>query len=403
MKADHEALKKRHADLYTRNEELQIRNEELHTLTEDLQKKNRILEDASHGDQAQYIQVLQIKIEECESLIEAQELKIEDNRIATERQARELAARPSAERIEEINDELRMLKVENASLTKKANTVDHYKRKLESVKVTEDDNKRLRENLDTLQSNQAFFDEAITERDQATNTVAEYRKQFEQYENREVDFEVQIRTLREELRNRDSEVEHLKSKADHDEEFISDLQEQIRNGDRGPLSPDSPAAEASHMTLEEELASPSYDLEISKLKSVNQTLKSSNAHGSVAALRIELEESEKIRKRLEKSLQELTEKHTVGQEQLRALISTSLSEKLVDQFRTVVGRHPFILHLLTCTHRDEAIANTRKLYLEANQDLASTRRQLVELQADIAGRERELVGAKADRESLIVD
>jgi protein HOOK3 len=344
-----------------------------------------------------------MKIEECESLIEAQELKIEDNRIATERQGRELAARPSAERIEEINDELRMLKVENASLTKKANTVDHYKRKLESVKITEDDNKRLRENLDTLQSNQAFFDEAIADRDQATNTVLEYRKQFEQYENREVDFEVQIRTLREELRNRDSEVELLKSKADHDEEFISDLQEQIRNGDRALLSPDSPVDEASHMTLEEELASPSYDLELSKFKSLSQTLKSSNAEGSVTALRFELEESEKIRKRLEKSLQDLTEKHAVGQDQLQALISTSTSQKSVNTCETLVDPDLFVIHSLTRTYyRDEAIANTRKLYLEANQDLSSTKRQLVDLQAESASRDRELLRVKADRESSVI-
>lgn len=327
---DHETLKKKHADLYTRNEELLIRNEEFQQLTEDLQKKNRALEDASSGDQAQYAQFLQSKIDECETLIETQEQQIEDNRITVERQARELAARPSSERISEIDDELRMLKVDNATLTKKANTVDHYKRKLETVKITEDDNKRLRDQLDTLQSNQAFFDEVVAERDQYKSTVTEYGKKFEQYENREVDFEAQIRTLRGELRNRDSEVELLKTKADHDEEFIRDLQEQIHTGDRPPLSPDSPDATTGHMTLEEELAGGRDEDEAPKRRSQINALKTNVVGGTNAKLQIDLEESERIRKRLERKLQELTELHAIGQEQLQAIINTSTGQKSVD-------------------------------------------------------------------------
>lgn len=402
LKAEHGTLKKRLADLYTRNEELQIRNEELHHFNEDLQKKNRILDDASHGDQAQYIHVLQTKIEECETLIETQEQQIEDNRTTVERLNRELTSRPSLERLEAINDELRMVKVDNASLTKKANTVDHYKRKLESVKTTEDDNKRLREKLDILQSNQTFFDEVIVERDQANNTVIEYGKKFEQYENREVDFEAQIRTLREELRNRDSEVDLLKSKVEHDEEYISELQAQIRYGDQPSLSPDSPTPGAGHLTLEEELAGPNYDLEISRLKAANQALKNSNGGSTLASLRIELDESERVRKRLEKNLQELTERHAIGQEQLKAIITTSTGQKSVEAVEAARKVGHLDMHILTNGYyRDETIAHTRRLYLEANQELSTTRRKLNELEAELSSRDRELLETKADRKSIL--
>jgi protein HOOK3 len=94
--------------------------------------------------------------------------------------------------------------------------------------------------------------------------------------------------------------------------------------------------------LEEELeqsddAGPNYALENSRLKAEIQVLKSSNAGATKATLRIELEDVERIRKRLEENLRDLTEKHTIGQIQLNAMIGNSSGEKLVQAIDCVMN------------------------------------------------------------------
>lgn len=379
LKAEHEKTRKRNGDLHTRIEELQIRNQELHESIEELQKKNQALEEANHGDQAHHIQRLFIEKQECENIIATQEQQIEDNRIEKERLNRELDKRPSAARIEKLNDELTMVKLENETLTKRANAADKYHDKLKRLNSIEDDNKRLRENVDVLESNQKFFDEVIAEKDHAQNAVKEYSKKFQQYENTQLDLEAEIRRLREELHSRNSDIERLNNQVAHDEEFIKGLEEQIQIGDPPPQSLDSPTSKAGHMTLEEELAEPNYDLEISRLKATNQALRSTNAGTNLTSLQIKLDETEIARKRLERNLQELTERHAIGQEQLKAIINTSTSEK------------------------DETIAHTRRLYLEANQELSLAKRKLNDLQAELSSRDRELLGTKADLSAINSD
>lgn len=47
-------------------------------------------------------------------------------------------------------------------------------------------------------------------------------------------------------------------------------------------------------------------------------------------------------------------------------------------------------------YREEAIMHTRKLYLEANQELTTAKAKVSELQVELSSRDRDLVSTKTD-------
>jgi protein HOOK3 len=398
---EHEALKKKHADFITRFEHLQAKNDELHEQNDIIEEHLRILQDSTHGDQAEYIKNLQKQVEERDELIATHEQEAEVNRITKEQQTRELATlRPSAQRLRELEDDFKVLKTENASLTKKANMVDHFQKKLELQSGIEKENAKLREKIDVLQGNQKDFDKVYEENDTLKTTISEYKKRFQGYEDEVVALTTQKATLHSENRFHLERIEALTASKQHDEEFIKGIQEQINTGDHS--RPSDASGGPGGLTLEEELEQsddpiPNYLLEISRLKAENQLLKSSTAGTSNVELRVDLEESERVRKRLESNLQELTEKHAIGQEQLQAIISTSSSEKLVPLVNDVsnIGSLPLLIPYF---YRDDAINHTRRLYLEANRDLSTTKSKLAEVEAALSERDRELLSTKTDCE-----
>lgn len=396
-------MKKKHADFITRFEHLQAKNDDLHDQNDRIEEQLRSLQESNSGDQAEYIKALRKQIEERDELIATHEQEAEASRITKEKQSRELASlRPTAQRLLELEDEVKVLKTENASLTKKANMVDHFQKKLELQSGIERENANLREKIDILQGNQKDFDKVYAENDALKTTIGEYKKRFQAYEAEVMTLTTQKATLQAEHRFSLERIEALTASKQHDEEFIRGLQEQINSGDQHQSSPKSPGRSGG-LTLEEELEqsddpTPNYLLEISRLKAENQLLKSNTAGTSNATLRIDLEESERIRKRLEENLQELTEQHALAQEQLQAVISTSSPEKLVNIINDALNIGP--LHILMeGFYRDDAVLHTRKLYLEANRELSSTKSKLAELEAALSSRDRELLTTKADRKS----
>ena len=81
--------------------------------------------------------------------------------------------------------------------------------------------------------------------------------------------------------------------------------------------------------------------------------------------------------------------------QLNAMLSNSSGEKLVQSIDCLLNIGP--LQFLTVDfYRNEAIVTTRKLYLEANQELTSIKSKLAELQAELSSRDRELLAARTD-------
>lgn len=336
LKTEHIALKKKHADFISRFEELQIKNDDLHQRNDTIEQKLIKFEQASSNDQAEYIiKDLRKTIDELESIIERHENESELNRVTKEQLSRENnSLRRSAERAVELDDEVKMLRNDNSTLVKKANMVDHFQRKLELQSGMEKDNIKLREQIDVLQENQKDYDQVHADIEKHQRTAKENKQTLEHYENQLLDSQHQNKTLKEELRKCDIRIDELHSKGLRDEEFIRDLQEQLKIGVEIPFSPTTPIAggRPGVLSLEQELEQsedPSHilRLENARLKTEIQVLRSGMSGTTNAELRSELAESERVRKRYEENLEMLTVKHAIGEEQLSALQSSSPTEK----------------------------------------------------------------------------
>jgi protein HOOK3 len=406
LSGEHEALKKKHADFITRFERLQDGHDELIEDNKEKSRELQALRGSKDNNQAQYFDNMKNQIRERDEVIANLEQTIETDRILKGKYERELVLlRPAAERAEKLEDDVREVKTKNETLSKKANMVDHFSEKVKQQKFIESDNATLRRRVEVLEGNQVDYDKVHDENAKLRQSISEYGKKFETYEKEHVELTGQKKLLEEEVRIRDAEINSLQARQQHDEKFIGELQEQIRTNTSGPpLSPDSPTARHTGLSLEEELEqsedTPNYALENSRLRAENQLLKSSTAGTTNATLRVDLEEAERIRKRLEENLRDLTEKHAIGQMQLNAMLSNSSSEKLVQAVDQLINIGP--LQILTDDfYRNEAVMTTRRLYLEANQELSSTKSKLAEIQAELSSRDRDLLEARADRKILL--
>ena len=401
LKAEFANLEKRHADTYTRLERLQESYDDLLANSKETEQELESLKSSYDGDQADYIKSLTSQLQEANALIQNQEQQMEMDRETKESHQKELATlRPSAKRIIDLEDEVRELKIENESLSKKANITNNLQRKLQDQSGLQKDNADLRRRLDVLEENQKEFDRVHQQNVIQDRTIKEFEKKFVSYELQVVEQDRQRRLLDEEVRDRDFKIQKLLTQQQNDENFIRQLQETINLSNATGGSPPSPSGA---LTLEQELeqsdeSTPNYTLEISRLKAENQLLKSNTAGTNNANLRIDLEEAERNRKRLEETIRDLTEKNTITQSQLNALISNSAGEKLVKDMDRLLAIGP--LHILTDEfYRNEAVMSTRKLYIEANNELSAVKNKLADLQAQLSARDRELLTAKADCKS----
>jgi protein HOOK3 len=398
--AAYNELKKKHADYITRFRRLEESHAELQEHSSDIENRLRVLQDSDDGDKVEHIKDLMTRLQEANDLIANQEQQAETDRVTKERQEKELnTLRPSARRLIEIEDHLNELKVENMTLTRKANKVDHYQKKLENLQNIEKENAHLRDQIETLELNMREFDKVNEDKSKMEQTVREFRSLISNLELENVTLIQSKIRLDEEVRFRDDQIQKLHERQQHDEKFIKDLQEQFSTDVTGP-SPPSPSTGHGKLTLEQELEqsddpTPNYTLEISRLRAENQVLKSSTGGTTNANLRIDLEEAERIRKRLQENFQKLTEEWAIGQQQLNAALSNSAEEKLVIITNDVLNLGPHKI-LTDDFYRDKAFSNLQRLYRETAAELASTQSKLGETQLDLSSKERELLAAKTD-------
>ncbi|TVY41399.1 Protein Hook-like protein [Lachnellula occidentalis] len=406
LSAAYTELKKKHADYITRFRRLEESHAELQEHSSDIESRLRVLQDSDDGDKVAHIKDLITRLQEANDLIANQEQQVETDRVTKERQEKELGnLRPSAQRLIQIEDQLNELKVENTTLTRKANKVDHYQKKLENLQNIEKENAHLREQIETLELNMREFDKVNEDKSKMEQTIREFKSLISNLELENVTLIQNKNRLDEEVRFRDDQIQKLHERQQHDEKFIKELQEQF-NTDAAGRSPQSPSTGAN-LTLEQELEqsddpAPNYALEISRLRAENQVLKSSTGGVTNANLRVDLEEAERIRKRLQENLQGLLEKHTIAQHQLNAALSTSPDPKSVTLLNDILKIGPYKL-LTNDVHRDEAFRNLQKLYRESTAELASTKSKLEETQSRFQSQERDLLDAKADLEAVNQD
>src|SRR5271168_1222429 len=89
--AEHEALKKKHADFITRFERLQQSHDELLNHSNETDRQLQSLENSNVGDRADYIKTLRNQLQEANDLIASQEQQAEADRVTNDRQEKELA------------------------------------------------------------------------------------------------------------------------------------------------------------------------------------------------------------------------------------------------------------------------------------------------------------------------
>lgn len=408
LEAEHAALVAEHNSLKKRNTDLQLRFERLQdshdALLDDMKEKDQLLttlEDSKDGEMADYIQGLRKELQEANDLIASQEQQMELDRVTKDKHQKELASlRAATQRLTELEDQVSELKNDNLNLTRKANMVDHFQKKLEAQSSIEKENTNLRRRLETLEEIQKDYDKVYEENQKLHTTIQEYQRRFNSYELHVVELGNQKKVLEEDLRHREAQINSLTENKLHDERFIQDLQEQLRSGPQSVQTPHSADHEGKFLTLEQELeeseeagSSNNLVVEVSRLRTENQLLKSSATGTANATLRVDLEEADRNVKKLENSLNEMTEKYVIAQEQLQAVIDTSSSDKYVIQAALDIG--PLNIRAKG-DHRNEALVNTRNLYLEANKDLAASKAKVDELTAELSSKERELLSVKTD-------
>ena len=400
--SEHRKLRLKNEDLLTRYERLGITHEELKEQYHKADERVRVLETLQEGDQEGYIKDLKSRLQESELLIANQERQLEDFQISRDKQDRELISiRPYALRVRELGDECNILKSENDTLLKKANMVDHFQRKLESLNMIERENASLREYIDTLQENLKDFDQVHLDNEKLRNTLPEYEKKFSDYELEVNNLSNLSNIYKDASRAKDVEIETLKARQASDERFIQELQESMRTGINAPFSPNSPAGRQSNLTLEDELAgapdpTPNYLLELSRLQAENQLLKSGSSGTTNATLRIDLEESERKGKRLSETIRGLTEDLALKERQLAAVLEKSPNEKYVAAGVDVALKLvPF--KLLTKEFcRDQVIARTRDMERKATEELKFMKAKLQDAESQLNSKTRDLLAAKAD-------
>ncbi|CAD6505642.1 BgTH12-01132 [Blumeria graminis f. sp. triticale] len=378
--AEYEALKKKHADFMTRFERLTISHEDLIQYSNEADARLKALQDTGVGDHADHMKNQVERILELEDIIAAQEQQVEADRVLKEKQIRELISlRPMAALLTECQDELKVVKVENLNLIKKANKVDHYIKKLENHTSLQRENSELRERIDLLEDNQKDYDKVHEENTKYKLTATEYGSRFQEQELDIVELSSQRTALKQEIQILNERISELNERQRHDEKFINELQEQMRTS-LGALSPVSAVPGQVGLSLEEELEqveeTPTHSLENVRLKAELKLLQNSIGNSKITQLNIELAQSERIKKQLEEKYQELLESHSVGQQQLNEILDNISGEK------------------------NESIIGTRKLFIEASQELITTKSKLAKLQVELSEREHELLEKKSSSETI---
>lgn len=402
LSKENEDQKKKNADLNTRMEHLQTSRE---VLLDNLRTKDGKLDEfakSQNNKPDDYILHLQGRLDEAERLIENQEKQLEDDRLFKRQHEKDLRNLRPVGDFGLLENKVKVLEAANEELSRKANVMAHYKAKVESQTREAQENTVLLERIDILQSNQQEFDRVHEENDKLQATVRELQQRNHSYEQDTLQFEAQLRLNKAELVGRDAEIERLLARKEADEVFITSLREKERTDSPKLVSSPSPTAKVSHLTLEEELAqsddpAPNYPLEIARLQAEIQLFKSQLGGTTAANLRIELDELDMVRKRLESKYRDLQEAHILGQAQLSAVLGHVEAEKLVDP------EFGLTKMLIVDFYRDETISITRKLYMETLAELNQVKTKLVEVQTELSSRDREILEVKADLSAVNKD
>ncbi|RDA92276.1 hypothetical protein CP533_5758 [Ophiocordyceps camponoti-saundersi (nom. inval.)] len=390
-----DSTRKNLSDYITRLEHLQQSHDELKYEKEKNDRELEILRKATQdgANSAEAIKLLEAQVHEQMEIIARNEETIRNHdrmKSHLENEVQKLTQKSM--QADELHDQVIEWRHKAEEFEKKANTADRFKQKLEAqqglakeVQNLQYERAELQEQLRTL-----IFDQEKSERTRKAED--ELTKMITQSEQHLWDERNQKNQLLKDFATMEEDLGRLKAQRAHDERFIQDLQEQLQQGGGGAPQGEVLGVLPTTSNLEDELNNaavdewqPNVPLEMSRLKAENELLRRNlSSTGDVAILRRELEEQKLQRDRLQRDFNDVFEKHTLTQEQIRALTVDANSERYV----------------LTESSQGYQVANNANAR-SASQTLITMRSQLLQMQSELAGaskRHRELQSKTADVE-----
>ncbi|KAK8107260.1 HOOK protein [Apiospora kogelbergensis] len=389
LRRDNDRYTRLAADLKTKHDHLQDSYNELKEIHADtVQERDDLQRELDSGaSNSELLARFKKERDEKIRLIDSLEIQMEELRMQKE------AFEQLSKRLENENKRLAPLFGENEDLKKinedlnrKANTAEHLKQKLETLRPLENEVQKLRgERADIYKEQekmiavQRHFTQLKSENDKYAMKMSQYEVQESEFRDQRAAFTMQIQQLQ-------RHAENLEMKAKHDEEMVMDLQEKVMLLDPS-AAPETPyAARPQAQSLEDELNGnvasdvSLKDLEVSRLQAENVMLKASiGTETEKGQLLQQIEAELEHRKALQEKYNELFEKHTIGQESLNALINNMDGEGLVTALQGA-------LDFLAEENRSKHLG-----------------RQLESMQAELKDKERELVEARGDSKIIYLE
>ena len=395
-----DATKKSLSDYITRLEHLQLSYEELQYAKEENDRELEVLRKATQdgANSAQAVKLLEARVHEQMDIIAKYEDVIRDHERAKAQLETDVSKlTQKCAQADEIRDQATEWKHKADEFEKKANTAERFKQKLESqqhlvkeVQNIQYERAELQEQLRTLMDDKERTGRTRKAEDELTMMITQSEQHLWDERNQKNQLIRDVAALEEEMIR-------MKAQRTHDENYITDLQEQLQQGG-GASGGDFLTDSLTAGNLEDELRSagdePNFPLELSRLKAENGLLRRTvGSTGDAASLRRELEEEKRHRDRLQQNFNDIFEKHAVAQDQIESLINNMTSEGLVQAIDEATRKGD--IHILTSKYyRSQAFANLRTELVQATADLEGLKNKERGLQAQISDKDRELLESK---------
>ena len=338
------------------------------------------------------IRRLEDDIRERDEVIESQEGQLEQDRDKMARMGRELSNLKDADsRLIQLQDEIKELEFKNDELTKKANTVDRYKNKLEVQKDLQKNFKDLELENEELKTQFQKIDKLMERNSSLEASQRQYQNSISKAEMEIFEIGSQKKMLEDENSELRYSLSTQEEKISQYEQVIFELREQ------SPLPDISPQGQTLAEQMQNSEGDRQSSLENFRLKAENALLKGNTlAAQENSSLRAQLEEADARIKVVEGKYRESFEKEVITQQQLRAIMN------LVDDNKKFVNAAMSIGSLTLLTpeyYRDLAFVELKRAHESVTEQLAALQKQLTALEAEHEEAKRGLLMVTADCKS----
>ncbi|RTE78823.1 hypothetical protein BHE90_006710 [Fusarium euwallaceae] len=390
LRQELDICKKTLSDYITRLDHLQQSHEELKYEKEKNDRELEVLRKATQdgANSAEAIKSLEAQIHDQMEIIARHEEAIRrDSRIKAQLESEVQKLTERCREADELRDSAAEWRHKAEELEKKANTAERYKQKIESLQHVVKEVQNLRFEKGELQDQVRLLLDQQDKSSRARTAEDELTKMITQSEQHLWDERNQKTQLMKDYAALEDEVIRLRARQSHDENFIRDLQDQLQSGvsvETPPLGMSMSMSRGAPTSLEDELndaatedgAQINVPLELSRLKAENDLLRSTVGSENTAPLRRELDEEKKQRAHLQKSYNDIFEKHAVAQDHIEALINNMTDE----------GTKAFI--------------NLRQDLMQTQFELEQAKKREKDLTAQLADQGRDLLSARAELSAL---